>query len=97
MTRSGAVEIRATVEAEDLVSFSLTTGGIGVPAEEAVAEQFRILSLEPQSDTFTVSSDALAIIAARESIRALGSDLHLEATPSGAMRTTFRIALPLAD
>src|SRR5690606_23539998 len=59
-------------------------------------EQLRALRRDPDTDSFTMSTNGLAIEAARETIRRMGSELHLARTSNGARRMSFELSMPAA-
>lgn len=97
MTRDGRVELDVEAEDGDVVEFTVTTDGVRAESDADAAEQLEILRLDDHSDSFTLSSNGLAITAARKVIEAMGSELRIGATPEGGVRMGFRLPLPLAD
>jgi K+-sensing histidine kinase KdpD len=97
MTREGTVELEASAGEGDILAFSVTSCGGGVAAEDDRVDLLRIFRVGPDSDSYTISPEGLAFAAAREIVRSIGSELHVDASPEGKMTLLFRIALPVAD
>lgn len=95
MTRDGTVSLATRIDDGDRVTFTVTTDGVTATSEEDAAEQLRVLRMNPDSDSFTVSSHGLAVAAAREAVRRIGSELRLE-PDDGALRMSFTVELPVA-
>ncbi len=96
MTREGRVELEASADEGDFLVFSVRSFGAGGAwADET--DLFHVFRLDPDSGSYTISQEALAFSAVREIIRSIGSELQVDATPSGTLALRFRVALPVTD
>jgi len=96
MTRDGHIDLTVAPNGDDTMEFSVTTDGVDVESEADAEEQLRALRRDPYTDSFTMSTNGLAIEAARETIRRMGSELHLAPTSNGALRMSFELSMPAA-
>ena len=97
MTREGTVELGVSSDEGDILSFSVTSRGGGAEGANDRVDLLQVFRADPGSASYTISPEGLAFSAARETIRAIGSELHVDASPDGVLTMLFRIALPLAD
>jgi signal transduction histidine kinase len=97
MTHEGKVELEASACEGDILEFSVTSDGAGGGWASEKGDPLQIFRTAPDSDSYTISQDGLAFSAAREIIRSIGSELHVDASPEGPLTLLFRIALPVVD
>lgn len=97
MTRGGTVELEASAGDGDTLTFSVTSRGVGVAEANDRVDLLQVFRADPESDSYTISPEGLAFSAAREIIRSIGSELHVDTSPEGSTTLLFRIALPVAD
>jgi signal transduction histidine kinase len=97
MTREGSVALEASAGEGDIFAFSVTSRGAAVAEANDRVDLLPVFRADPESDSYTISPEGLAFSAAREVIRSIGSELHVDTSPEGSMTLLFRIALPVAD
>jgi len=97
MTREGTVEIEASAGEGDILAFSVTSRGAAVAEANDRVDLLQVFRADPESDSYTISPEGLAFSAAREIIRSIGSELHVDTSPEGSMTLLFRMELPVAD
>jgi hypothetical protein len=97
MTREGSVALEASAGEGDIFVFSVTSRGAAVAEANDRVDLLPVFRADPESDSYTISPEGLAFSAAREVIRSIGSELHVDTSPEGSMTLLFRIALPVAD
>ena len=95
MTREGTVRLRAGYEGDEAV-FEVLTDGVETSSEAEALDHLRVLRMSTEGDSFTISSDGLAIEAARAAVARAGSELRLGPTPEGHLRMAFRVKAPAA-
>jgi len=97
MTREGRVDIEAWVHDPEIVRLSVTVHDAGDTAAGAVVEPLQVFRPDAEPGSFTLSPEGIAFSAAREIIRAVGSDLDVASLPDGGFSLSFSVALPVAD
>jgi K+-sensing histidine kinase KdpD len=97
MTREGRVDIEAWVHDPEFVRLSVTVSDASDTAAAAVVDPLQIFRPDAEPGSFTLSPEGLAFSAAREIIRAVGSDLDVVLLRDGGFSLSFSVALPVAD
>jgi signal transduction histidine kinase len=97
MTREGRLDIEAWGHDSELVRLSVTIHDPGDSSADAVVDPLQIFRPDPESGSFTIAPDGIAFSAAREIIRAVGSELEVASLPEGGFSLSFSVALPVAD
>lgn len=96
MTRNGTVELDVDGTEGDLVSFSLT-GRDGSGTADHEEDPFLMFRTGPGAEGYTLSAQALAFSAGRQTLRAMGSDLEVATSDGGALELRFELTLPVTD
>jgi len=97
MTREGRLDIEAWGHDPELVRLCVTIHDPGTTSATAAVDPFQIFRPDPESGTFTIAPDGIAFSAAREIIRAVGSELEVASLPEGGFSLSFTVALPVAE
>ena len=95
LTRDGTVELDARAGEGDLVSFSLA--GRGSRPAARPEDPFLMFRSGPGSEGYTLSAEAVAFSAGRQTLRSMGSDLEIRTADDGALTLRFEMSLPMAD
>lgn len=96
MTRNGTLELEVSGEEKDVVSFSLTSRGAS-GEEHQEEDPFLMFRTDAGSEGYTLSPEALAFSAGRQTLRSMGSDVEVVTGEDGALVVRFEVTLPPAD
>lgn len=96
MTRDGTLELGVEAREGDAVSFSLTGRGVPASARDE-KDPFLLFRTDPGSDGYTLSPEALAFSAGRQTVRAMGSELEVDTADDGTLTLRFEMTLPVAE
>lgn len=93
-SRDGRVELEARRDAPDRVEFSVTASGSGTLPDGGIAELLELFRAEPDTGSYTLSPEGLGLAAAAHLVRAMGSELTVDAPAEDALRLAFGITEP---
>jgi signal transduction histidine kinase len=94
--REGNVEIEVRREAPTRVTFAVTARGDGTIPDGGVAELLELFRAEPDTGSYTLSAEGLGLAAVAHLIRAMGSELVVDAPSDEELRLWFEITEPEA-
>jgi signal transduction histidine kinase len=88
-TRGGSLELYAERGARDRVTFGIVAQGVDASPRGGEAELLEIFRPEPDTDSYTLSSEGLGLAAVQRLVHRLGSDLDIDVSKAGEMRVSF--------
>jgi signal transduction histidine kinase len=90
-TRGGTVRLEATRDSGGRCAFAVVARGLGVTPEPEVARLLQVFHLDPETQSYTLSQEGLALVATERLIRGLGSELRVEAGDADELRLSFSL------